>query len=273
MAGAEGPAARRAMPGADMSETSSMPLLSRRCEPARRPPRATLAAAVAALVLGGCAVAPPAMGGDACRLGAGGAGAAQIQAFWLDVLNWSPGRFETDCTAGADQAGLHPADRLRLALAYSAPNNPRRSPEQTRRLLAEMNGDAPADLRLGAQLVLRLTEDALARDQRLARAEDRLAAERDRADAEARRAGDAQRRAAQAEERARESERRLADTGARLNDATRRLEALRSVEDTISRRAAQRRSAIGVAVPLPAEAASAPARASERASDRAPSPR
>ena len=225
-------------------------------------PSALLTAALAA-ALAGCAAPPVGSATDECAASGwfSRADAASVQAFWVEVLSWPASRFETSCLGAADKPGLQIGERFRLALAYAAPNNPRRDPGQTRALLAELGPSTAPDSQVAARLILRLSDDAQASEQRLARLEvqktqleERLRAEQERAEVEARRATDAQRRAVLGEERSRESERRFAEVNLRLNDATRRLDGLKSVEDAINRRAAMRRSAAtgGAAEPVSA---------------------
>jgi hypothetical protein len=214
--------------------------------------RLRLAVVTLALVLAGCETTPPGTQVDACTQSSlFGANVAQVQDFWLDVLGWPADRFETQCRSKPDSARLLPYQRLRLALASAAPNNPLRSLDQARAWAADLGPNPAPEMQTTARLVLRLTEETQAREQRLAQLEERLRIEQERAEAESRRAAEAQRRAAQSEERFRESERKLAESHTRLADAARRLDALKSVEDAMNERAARRRGRPGEATPAP----------------------
>jgi hypothetical protein len=226
------------------------------------PARAGGAALLCAVLMGGCA-APPTAPDDACQATAwfDRADAAQVQQFWLQLLSWPAERFQSQCSAPADLAGVLPPQRLRLALAYGAPANPRRSADEVQRLLAGPGLDGSAETQAAARFVREITAQQFAQERQvtllkaqLDDAQARGVRELERGDTEARRAADAQRRAAAAEERLRASEQRFAEVNLRLNEATRRLEALKSVEEAISRRAALRRSAGAAATP-PAPAA------------------
>jgi hypothetical protein len=157
--------------------------------------------------------------------------------------------------------------RLRLALAYGAQANPRRSHAQTQRLLNELPEKPSVETEATIVLVGRLLDEQNTQELKAATlqrvledTQTKAVSEAERAEQATRRANDAQARAATAEEKLREAERRFAETNLRLNDATRRLEALRSVELTLSQRSALRRisTTTGTAPAPAAGAASAP---------------
>jgi hypothetical protein len=191
------------------------------------------------------------------------ADAASMQAFFLRMSNWEPARFEKSCTATADTPRLTAPQRLRLALAYGAQANPRRSHAQTQRLLNELPEKPSAETEATIVLVGRLLDEQNTQELKAATlqrvledTQSRALSEAERAEIATRRANDAQARAVLAEEKLREAERRFADVNVRLNDATRRLEALRSVELALSQRSALRRTSATTGTP-PAPAAGA----------------
>ncbi len=224
-----------------------------------------LMATAAAVTLTGCATAPSGPP-DACMSSGwlDRADAASMQAFSLRLVAWEPAQFDNNCTATADTPKLTLPQRLRLALAYGIVANPRRSHEQSQRLLTEL-GDKPSEETAATvTLIGRLLneqntreQDELALRRRLEESQLRASQEAERAEVEARRASEAQRRATLADEKLREAERRFAETNVKLNDATRRLEAMRAVEDALSRRTTPRRNASVTSVSSVAPAASA----------------
>jgi hypothetical protein len=202
------------------------------------------------LLVAACASAPT---GDVDECMTSGwidrADAASMQAFFLRMSNWEPARFDKSCTATADTPRLTAPQRLRLALAYGAQANPRRSHAQTQRLLNELPEKPSAETEATIVLVGRLLDEQNTQELKAATlqrvledTQTRAVTEAERAELATRRANDAQARAVLAEEKLREAERRFADTNVRLNDATRRLEALRSVELALSQRSALRRT-------------------------------
>ncbi len=239
-----------------------------RCHQAwTRPALALCASAV--LFLAACATTPTAEL-DECTSTGGWidrADAASMQAFFLRMSNWEPERFEKNCIATADTPRLTAPQRLRLALAYGAQANPRRSHAQTQRLLTELPEKPSAETEATIVLVGRLLDEQNTQELKAATlqrvledTQTKAMTEAERAEQATRRANDAQARAAVAEEKLREAERRFAETNLRLNEATRRLEALRSVELTLSQRSALRRISNTTGTPAApvAGAASAP---------------
>jgi hypothetical protein len=242
-----------------------------------------LAVSVCAALVG-CANITPG-DGDECAISGwhDRADAASIQAFSVRVLKWDTARFTSACTATADAAALSPGQRLRLAVAYAAPNNPRRSFEQTNKLLGGLGEGLGTEAQAAAALISHMAVGQQTVEQQIAAlqaertiARNLLTVETERADTEARRANEAQRRSALAEERLRESERRFADANLRLNEANRRLDAVKQVDDTLSRRNALRRinatnvpaASTATATP-PTPASSTPAAAAPKPSDAA----
>jgi hypothetical protein len=216
--------------------------------------RALLALLTAALW--GCAAAPQRTEAtDSCMRTSLIKGTATLGAFWAEVRAWDEKRFEAECTATPATPGLLAEQRLRLAMAYGAPNNPRRDSGRAVELL---RGVDPADplagwARLQNSLLgeLEQVEQPL-RNLRLQLAEVtrqsalesvRADAESKRADTEARRASSESRRANAADEKARDAERRLVEANQRINeiglrfsDVARRLDALKSVESQMGRK-------------------------------------
>ena len=208
---------------------------------------ATLASAV---TMAGCATAPDKT--DACMEISWFGGSAALASFWEEVRGWDAARFETNCIANSSVPNLSPDQRLRLAMAYSAPNNPRRNLNQATEMLRGV--DQPDQLASAARLQTGLytEQERLEQALRSTRAQltetsRKLVVEGERADTEARRALDESRRANAADERLRESERRFADVNLKLGEASRRLDALKAVENQMARkvRAAKARAADG----------------------------
>jgi hypothetical protein len=206
--------------------------------------------------LWGCAAAPQRMEStDACMRTSLIKGTAELGAFWEEVRAWDEKRFEAACTATPAAPGLLAEQRIRLAMAYGAPNNPRRDLARVGELL---RGVDPADplagwARLQSSLLgeqeqleqpLRTLRSQLAEVTRQSALDStRADAESKRADTEARRASSESRRANAADEKARDAERRLVEANQRINeislrfsDLARRLDALKSVESQMGRK-------------------------------------
>jgi hypothetical protein len=206
--------------------------------------------------LWGCAAAPQrAEATDPCMRTSSTKGAAALGAFWEEVRAWDEKRFEAECTATPATPGLLAEQRIRLAMAYGAPNNPRRDLARVGELL---RGVDPADpLASWARLQTSLLSEQEQVDQPLRNLHSQLAeltrqstldsvradAESKRADTEARRASSEGRRANIADEKARDAEKRLVEAnqrnteiGLKFADLARRLEALKSVESQMGRK-------------------------------------
>jgi hypothetical protein len=194
----------------------------------------------AALVLAGCASTAPRP--DECLREPWLQNASDLPAFWHQVRGWTREQFEQQCTASAATPGLSEAQRLKLSMAYSAPGNPRRNLAEALALLPNVpdeNSDLVSHLTRVqtsvTQEVGRIDQLVIVKDNQIEEMRTRLNAERERVEAE-------RRRALAAEERSREADRRLVDASAKLADANRRLDALRSVDEQMRRRARSRKT-------------------------------